>query len=78
MIYVPEDLDFELTKRDELIWAAYQTDGPDGARKFSPVRVEQFAREHNLTTQQIYNIIRLMKRLEVAERQGVLPGLEVV
>lgn len=76
IIYVPEDLDFELTKRDEQIWLDYQQDGPEGARKFSPHRVEQLAHEHNLTTQQIYNIIRLMRRREVAERQGVLPGLE--
>lgn len=76
IIYVPEDLDFELTKRDEEIWVEYQTDGPDGARKFTPHRVDQLAAEHDLSTQQIYNIIRLMRRREVAERQGVLPGLE--
>lgn len=77
VIYVPEDLDFELSKRDEEIWADYQTDGPNGVRKFDPRRVDQLAQQHDLTTQQIYNIIRLMKRREVAERQGVLPGLEL-
>lgn len=77
MIYVPEDLDFELSKRDEQIWIQYQIDGPEGARKFTAHRVEQLAQEHGLTTQQIYNILRLMKRREVAARQGVLPGLDL-
>lgn len=77
VIYIPEDLDFELTQRDEKIWAAYQQDGPDGVRKFSGPRVEQLAFEHQLSTQQIYNILRLAKRREVATRQGVLPGMEL-
>lgn len=76
LIYVPEALDFELTKRDEEIWVQYQIDGPDGARKFSAHRVEQLAQERNLTAQQIYNILRLMRRREVADRQGVLPGID--
>lgn len=78
IIYVPEALDFVLTKRDEKIWAEYQQDGPgpNGAGKFTGARVEELAIEYKLTVQQIYNIIRLMRRREVAERQGVLPGLE--
>lgn len=76
VIYVPEDLDFELSQRDVQIWEQYQQDGPDGARKFTAHRVEQLAHDYNLTTQQIYNIVRLMRRREVADRQGVLPGLE--
>lgn len=76
IIYVPEALDFELSKRDIKIWADYQVDGPEGATKFTAARVEQLADEHKLTVQQIYNIIRLMKKREIAGRQGVLPGLE--
>lgn len=76
VIYIPEDLDFELTARDERIWTAYQLDGPDGVRKFTGPRVEQLAYEHKLSTQQIYNIIRLAKKREIAGRQGVLPGME--
>ena len=75
-IYIPEDLDFVLTQRDEQIWAAYQSEGPDGVRPYTAGRVEQLAFEHSLSTQQIYNIIRLAKRREVAERQGVLPGMD--
>ncbi len=78
LIYVPEDLEFELTKRDQAIWSGYQADGPDGARKFTNARAEQLAVEFKLSEVQIYNIIRLMKRREVADRQGVLPGLEPI
>lgn len=78
IIYVPAALDFQLSQRDEQIWAAYQQDGPPPtcARKYSAARVEELAAEHHLTAVQIYNIIRLMKRCEVASRQGVLPGLD--
>lgn len=72
----PRGAGLELTRRDEEIWADYQTDGPEGARKFTPDRVQQLATQHNLSLPQIYNIIRLMKRQEVADRQGVLPGFD--
>lgn len=77
-IYIPEDLDFTLTKRDIEIWADYPLDGPGpaGARKFTPRRVEELAAQHKLTAQQIYNIVRLMRKREIAARQGVLPGIE--
>jgi len=76
LIYVPEALDFMLTKRDEDIWAEYQLDGPSGARKFSAARVEQLAEQHRLTSTQIYNIVRLMKKREINARQATIPGLE--
>lgn len=78
MIYVPAALDFELSKRDQTIWAEYQVDGPAPtcARKYSAQRIEEIAAHYNLTTVQIYNIIRAMKKSEVAGRQGTLPGLE--
>jgi len=77
-IYIPEDLEFTLSKRDVEIWSEYQLDGPGptGARKFTAARVDELAAQHKLTAQQIYNIIRLMKKREIAARQGVLPGLE--
>lgn len=77
-IYIPEALELKLSKRDEDIWAEYQVDGPAPtcARKFSPARIEELATQHNLTVVQIYNILRLMKKREVAARQGVLPGIE--
>lgn len=79
IVYIPEAMEFELTKRDVEIWAEYQLDGPgpNGARKFTGPRVEELAAHYKLTVQQIYNIIRLMKKREIAARQGVLPGLEL-
>jgi len=78
VIYVPAALDFELSNRDQLIWDAYQVDGPAPtcSRKFSAARVDELAAEHALTAVQIYNIIRLMKAREIAGRQGQLPGLD--
>lgn len=78
VIYVPEALDFVLSKRDETIWAEYQLDGPAPtcARKYSAQRIEELAHQHKLTTVQIYNIVRAMKKSEIAGRQGTLPGLE--
>ncbi|UDF35598.1 UNVERIFIED_ORG: hypothetical protein LHJ69_00420 [Shinella sp. XGS7] len=63
VIYVPQALDYALDKRDQKIWADYQTDGPDGALKFTGPRVDQLATEHGLSHVQIYNIIRRMKKL---------------
>jgi hypothetical protein len=76
VLYVPADLEFALSRRDQDIWAKYSQDGPEGARKFSPQRVAQLADEYKLTTVQIYCICKLMQRREVESRQGRLPGLE--
>lgn len=77
-MYVPTDLDFELSARDKEIWRKYGEDGPGerGARRWTRDRVDELATEYDLTPQQIYNIVRLMHRLEVKDRQGNLPGLE--
>lgn len=79
-IYVPEALDFKLSKRDETIWAEYQVDGPAPTfgRKFSAQRIDELAAQYNLTTVQIYNILRLMRKQEVASRQFLIPGLEPI
>ncbi len=76
MLYIPEDLQFGLVERDTKIWEAYQLDGPDGARKFTGARVEQLAAEHELSIQQVYNIVRREGKAELATRQGVLPGID--
>lgn len=76
VLYVPADLEFALSKRDMAMWEQYGSDGPDGARKFSPQRVAQLADQHKLTTVQVYAILKLMQRREIEGRQGVLPGIE--
>jgi len=71
-MYVPADLEFQLTKRDEEIWQEYGQDGPDGARKYSPQRIAQIADARRLTTQHLYCIVRIMQKRELASRQGQL------
>ena len=77
-MYVPTDLDFKLAARDVELWVKYGQDGPPPtcAKKYSRDRVEELAEEYELTSQQMYCILRLMHRQEVSSRQGVLPGLE--
>lgn len=76
VIYVPADLEFQLSKRDLEIWEKYTSDGSDGSRKFSPIRVAQLADEYRMTTQQIYCIVRLMRRRDAAARQESLPRID--
>lgn len=81
-IYVPVDLQYELSQRDRDIWEKYGTDSST-ARKFSAARMAELSQEYGLTTVQLYCIVRLMRERErversreYAERQCVLPGLE--
>ena len=81
-IYVPVDLQYELAQRDKDIWRKYGEDSA-AARKFSPARVAELAQEYQLTTVQLYCIVRLMRTRERAERerdwrerQGVIPGFD--
>lgn len=83
IMYVPADLQFELAERDKLIWDQYSQDGPDGVRKFTPLRVSQLAETHNLTVAHIYCIVRIClreqrdaERRDLDSRQGRIPGLE--
>lgn len=74
IMYVPANLEFQLGQRDQAIWQQYGQDGPDGARKFTPLRVAQLAEEYTLTTAHVYCIVKLMHQREVEARQGRLPG----
>lgn len=76
IMYVPVDLELQLSQRDDEIWRQYGQDGPDGTRKFSPGRVAQLAEDHNLTVAHVYAIVKAVHLREIASRQGVLPGLE--
>jgi Mor family transcriptional regulator len=76
VIYVPGDQQWALIERDISIYRAYQVTCPTGARPVTGERVQELAAEHNLTIQQVYNVIRRLHREEMADRQGVLPGLE--
>lgn len=76
IMYVPADLEFQLAKRDLVILEKYGQDGPDGVRKFTPMRVAQLSDEYKLTVAHIYCIIRVMHKREIEGRQGRLPGLD--
>lgn len=72
ILYVPVDMEVRLSKRDDEIWAEYGQDGPDGARKYSPDRVNQLSVQHGLTVSHIYCIARLMLKRELESRKGRL------
>lgn len=71
-MYVPTTDDFERAARNAQIWQLYG----EGPFKYTHRRVDELAAQFELTPQQVYNIVRKMQRAAVAERQGVLPGLE--
>jgi Mor family transcriptional regulator len=76
ILYVPANLEFHLGKRDKEIWDDYGKDGPNGARKYTQDRVVQLSEQYNLTVVQIYCIVKLMYKREVAALQGTLPGFD--
>lgn len=75
-IYVPLDMEFELTQRDQRLWDAYGQPGPDGARPYTSARVAQIAQLEEMTTVHLYRIFKLAKQRELASRQHQLPGFE--
>lgn len=76
IMYVPVDLEDQLATRDLGIWAQYGQDGPDGVRKYTPLRVAQLAEQYDLTVAHIYCIVRTVHQREIASRQGRLPGMQ--
>lgn len=71
-MYVPVDMVFELSLRDNEIWRKYGEDSAR-ARKFTSARVAELSEEYSLTTVHIYSIVRRLKQREFADRQGLLP-----
>ena len=75
-IYVPLDMEFALTERDQRLWDAYGQPGPDGVRPYTSARVAQIAQEAEMTTVHLYRIFKLAKQREMAARQHSLPGFD--
>lgn len=75
VMYIPADLEFELTQRDQEIWREYGESSPT-AHKYSPARVAELANKHHLTTVQIYAVVARMRKIELKARQGQLPGFD--
>lgn len=76
-VYIPEAANLANLERNALIWAAYQADNPEPpyTRKFTPARAIELAAQHDLSPQQIYNIIRGEREAEYSSVQGDLPGV---
>lgn len=64
-MYVPKDMEFTLTKRDREIYDRYNG-------RNMPELVEQYGVTHT----RIYQIVAEIKAEMIAQRQGVLPGIE--
>lgn len=75
-MYVPASLEFDRAERDAEIYRQYGVDGAEGTRRYTRDRAEQLAEQHQLTIQQIYAIVRLVKHQEMTARQGALPGFD--
>lgn len=75
-VYIPLDMEFALTERDQRLWEAYGQHGPDGARPYTGERLAQLAAEAQLTTVHLYRIFKLARRRDMAARQHTLPGFE--
>lgn len=78
LLYIPLDIEVELSARDEAIWKEYAQDTPT-ARRNTHDRVAELAVKYRKTNNQIYCILRLMRfrekaaaEAEFASRQGVL------
>ncbi len=77
-VYIPEAANLANLARNARIWADYQVDNPEFpfTRKFTPQRAMELAQQHDLTPQQIYNIIRGEREAEINLRQGHLQGFD--
>lgn len=64
-LYVPQDTQFALTRRDEQIYA-----------ELASGNANEVARKHGISVQQVYAINRYVRQELMRKRQQVLPGLE--
>lgn len=64
-IYVPQDHEFELTKRDMRIWD-----------RFNGHNVQELVAEFGLSQVQIHCIIKHVRRQQARRNQAALPGFE--
>lgn len=76
-VYIPEAANLANLDRNSRIWAEYQVDNPQApfTRKFTPARAAELAQKHDLSLQQVYNILRAERVAEFSEIQGELPGV---
>lgn len=54
LMYVPEELELELTARDRQIWSDYGQSGPNDTKPYSFDRIQQLTAQYSLGIHQIY------------------------
>ena len=64
-VYVPQDLEFLLSKRDIELW-----------NEFNGNNHLELAKKYKVSEVWVYKIIARVKAEEIAKRQGQLPGVE--
>ena len=64
-MYVPKDLEFELTKRDREIF-----------ERFNGANLHELVEQYKVTHTRIYQIVAQVRADELRKRQGRLPGLD--
>lgn len=64
-MYVPKDVEFQMTKRDQVIY-----------ERFNGRNLHQLVKEFGITHTRIYQIVAQMKKVEFARRQRCLPGID--
>ena len=69
--YVPAEPELFLGPRDQAIWDAYCQPSP-GARACTQERLAELSVQYQLTVRHLYSIVALMRRRELASRQGQL------
>jgi Spy/CpxP family protein refolding chaperone len=76
-LYIPSTLHWDTLERDVAVYEAYSKPGPDDARAFTQHRLEQVAKQHDITAHYAATIVRLVQAQRHRDRQGELPGLEI-
>ncbi|MBE7419871.1 MAG: hypothetical protein HS128_19365 [Ideonella sp.] len=78
-MYVPTPNSLVQALRNHAIALEYDQDGPGGVARRTRDRIDQIAAIHDITVQQVYNVLSLQESLQAAETKhasGVLPGFE--
>ena len=76
-LYIPALLELQRTERDRRISNAYAAAAAgDGSRPYTHARIVEIAAAEQLTVRQVYDILKLERQRDLADRQQQLPGLD--
>lgn len=65
LIYIPADIEFDLSDRDRQIYA-----------EFNGRNMQQVVAKYKITPQWVYAIVKKVRKEELAARQSNLPGID--